>query len=44
MTLQMTLQTLQMTLQGGAREPERPPPQVAALYLILLNNDLSNYQ
>ena len=43
MTLQMTLQTLQMTLQGGGREPERPP-LVAALYLILLNNDLSNYQ
>ena len=42
MTLQMTLQTLQMTLQGG-REPERLP-LVAALYLILLNNDLSNYQ
>ena len=43
MTLQMTLQTLQMTLQGGDVSPNAPP-LVAALYLILLNNDLSNYQ
>jgi len=44
MTLQMTLQTLQMTLQGGGDVSPNAPPLVAALYLILLNNDLSNYQ